>query len=342
MRRLATVVAALLLAAGPLAAPGAAAGGFAVTYLDPLPGTLKAGTSYTAGYWVLQHGNHPYQGDLGPTGLRLTDARGEVTLFAGTPLPEPGHYAAALTVPAAGTYRVEGIQGIFDPYAVGTLTVPGGLALNPLQPGLARAVKEPQSHWGAIRPPGFPPGRPTPDPEHPAPGTPDRGDAERGHAEPGAAEEGRAEPGRAEEGRAEPGAAVASPLAAGPSPGTRPSGTPYPAEAATGDGAALREGAATDDGAAPALPGGADPEGGAATQGGADPEGGADPNGGAVTQGGAATQGGADLGGVPVFGLVVAAVGGAVLALVAVRGPWGRREPEPPVDDEADTITIGG
>ncbi|MEU4574753.1 hypothetical protein [Nonomuraea sp. NPDC023979] len=309
MRRLATVVAALLLAAGPLATPGAAAGGFAVTYLDPLPGNLQAGTSYTAGYWVLQHGNHPYQGDLGPTGLRLTDARGEATLFAGTPLPEPGHYAAALTVPAAGTYRVEGIQGIFAPYAVGTLTVPGGLALNPLQPGLARALKEPQNHWGAIRPPGFPPGRPTPDPEHPAPGTPDRGDAELGAAE---------------EGRAEPGAAVASPLAAGPSPGTRPSGTPYPAEAATGDGAAPREGAATDRGAAPALPGGADP------------------NGGAVTQGGAATRGGAGSGGVPVYGLVVAAVGGAVLALVAVRGPWGRREPEPPVDDETDTITIGG
>ncbi|MFB4287801.1 hypothetical protein ACBI99_09210 [Nonomuraea sp. ATR24] len=283
MRRLATVVAALLLAAGPLATPGTAAGGFAVTYLDPLPGNLQAGTSYTAGYWVLQHGNHPYQGDLGPTGLRLTDARGEATLFAGTPLPEPGHYAAALTVPAAGTYRVEGIQGIFAPYAVGTLTVPGGLALNPLQPGLARALKEPQNHWGAIRPPGFPPGRPTPDPEHPAPVTPDRGDAELGAAE---------------EGRAEPGAAVASPLAAGPSPGTRPSGTPDPDEAATGDGA--------------------------------------------VTQGGAATRGGAGSGGVPVYGLVVAAVGGAVLALVAVRGPWGRREPEPPVDDEADTITIGG
>uniref|UniRef100_UPI00066AE40B hypothetical protein n=1 Tax=Nonomuraea sp. SBT364 TaxID=1580530 RepID=UPI00066AE40B len=185
MRRLLIILAAVLLAAGgPLAAPGAAAGGFAVTYLDPLPGKLVPGTSYTVGFWVLQHGNHPFQGDLGATGLRLTDAGGQATLFPGTALPEAGHYATALNVPK-GTYRVDGIQGLFEPFAVGTLTVPGGIELNPLQPGLVRALDEPQTYWGAIRPPGFPEG------DGPSkPGTTRPGGAEAGSGEPGGADAG--------------------------------------------------------------------------------------------------------------------------------------------------------
>jgi hypothetical protein len=59
-----------------LPAASARAGGWAVTALDPLPQRLQAGRTYTVGYWVLQHGSHPYEGDLGKTGLKLVDDGG--------------------------------------------------------------------------------------------------------------------------------------------------------------------------------------------------------------------------------------------------------------------------
>ncbi|WP_327105491.1 hypothetical protein [Nonomuraea glycinis] len=141
--------------------PASAAGGWAVTYLDPVPGALAPGTSYTIGFWVLQHGVHPFEGDLGTTGLTLTDAKGRPTTFAGTPLPEAGHYATAVSLPK-GTYTIEGVQGIFAPYEVGTLTVPGGIEIRPVPPELRDAGATEQDHWGAIRPPGFPAGKGTP------------------------------------------------------------------------------------------------------------------------------------------------------------------------------------
>src|SRR4051794_22523985 len=54
------------------------AGNWATTELDPLP-EIKADTAYTIGYWVLQHGTHPFDGpakNLGTTGLRLIGADG--------------------------------------------------------------------------------------------------------------------------------------------------------------------------------------------------------------------------------------------------------------------------
>jgi hypothetical protein len=97
-----------------------------VTALDPLPEPIRAGRTYTVGYWVLQHGSHPYDGDLGETGLKLVDEQGRVVTFQGVALREPAHYAAALAIPHAGSWRLYGQQGIFADYQVGTLTVPGG------------------------------------------------------------------------------------------------------------------------------------------------------------------------------------------------------------------------
>ncbi|MGW7478235.1 hypothetical protein ACWGH8_06595 [Nonomuraea muscovyensis] len=163
MKRITIVLLALALQVGAVGAlPVSAAGNWAVTYLDPAPERFAPDTPYTLGYWVLQHGTHPYEGDdLGRTGLRLTGGDGRVLEFDGTALPEAGHYATAVAVPA-GVWRVQGVQGLFEPYEVGTLRVPGGLTVHPLQRGLAEAIRSGEHrYWGAVRPPGFPAGSPS-------------------------------------------------------------------------------------------------------------------------------------------------------------------------------------
>jgi hypothetical protein len=151
MRRVGSLLAVgAILATVVLAAAPARAGGWAVTVLDPLPQRLQAGRGYTVGFWVLQHGSHPYEGDLGQTGLKLVDDRGRVATFQGVALPEPGHYAVAIAVAHPGRWQLYGQQGIFADYRVGTLTVPGGLAV--LRPPAPMAMHD-DSHWGPIRPP---------------------------------------------------------------------------------------------------------------------------------------------------------------------------------------------
>ncbi|MGV9374874.1 hypothetical protein ACWDRB_03620 [Nonomuraea sp. NPDC003707] len=158
MKRILAVLAAAV--AGTVALvlgglPAAAAGGWAVTYLDPAPSRFEGGTSYALGFWVLQHGSHPFAGDLGAVGLRFTGADGKSLRFGGTALPEAGHYATSVVVPE-GVWKVEGVQGLFQPYVVGTLTVPGGLKVDPVPAEMVAPMSAEKSFWGAVRPPGFP------------------------------------------------------------------------------------------------------------------------------------------------------------------------------------------
>jgi hypothetical protein len=141
-----------VLAALFVATPGAMAGNWATTYLDPLPDTLRSGQPYTVGYWVLQHGSHPSYGELGPTALVLTPAQGDPVVFPGVALREPAHYAAAIAVPHDGIWRVSARQGIFADYEIGTLTMPGRLAVSP--PPAPMAAGEP-APWGPVRPPAI-------------------------------------------------------------------------------------------------------------------------------------------------------------------------------------------
>ncbi|GIG88613.1 hypothetical protein [Plantactinospora endophytica] len=157
-RRILAAVAAILvgLAGAPLltSAP-ARAGNFAVTLLDPLPERLEPGRGYTVGLWVLQHGFHPYEGDLGRVALRLVGADGESVSFPASALPEPAHYAAAVAVPRSGVWTVVAVQGRFADYRIGTLTAPGKLTVLGVPSPLQSA--ETEKHWpGAIRPPTVP------------------------------------------------------------------------------------------------------------------------------------------------------------------------------------------
>ncbi|MFI6797298.1 hypothetical protein [Streptosporangium canum] len=164
MKRILLIL-AILAPVLALAAP-ARAGGWAVTYMDPAPADMRPHTTYTLGFWLLQHGTHPYEGtDLGEVGLKFTD--GKKTLgFSGVELREPAHYAAAISLPP-GTWKVEGVQGWFAPYTIGTLSVPGSLKVDPIPEDLRQAIdgQTPRKdHWGEIRPPGFPAGTASPSP----------------------------------------------------------------------------------------------------------------------------------------------------------------------------------
>ncbi|MET9228109.1 hypothetical protein [Lentzea sp. NPDC003310] len=140
---------ALLCAFLLVSAPAAHAGGWAVTYVDPVP-SIQPSVTHTVGYWVLQHGTHPYAGDLGKTGLRFRNGA-DVRDFTGVALREPAHYAVAFALPA-GTYEVFGVQGMFQEHPLGTLTVPGTLLLKPVDPQLAQGQVDP-SPWQEIAPP---------------------------------------------------------------------------------------------------------------------------------------------------------------------------------------------
>jgi len=150
MKRLLALLGALA-AVLVLPAP-AAAGGWAVTYLDPLPEHMQAGQAYTAGYWVLQHGSHPSMIPLTETGLRLTSASGEVKYFRGMPLREVSHFAVAILVPHEGAWSVKAVQEPFGPYDVGELTVPGGLKLASIPTPMA-SDGHAEHAWGEIHPP---------------------------------------------------------------------------------------------------------------------------------------------------------------------------------------------
>lgn len=145
MRILAFLCAFLLISA-----PAAHAGGWAVTYVDPVP-SVQPSVTHTVGYWVLQHGTHPFSGDLGRTGLHFksgTDSR----IFAGVALGEPAHYAVTFSLPA-GTYEVFGVQGVFPEHPLGTLTVPGTLLVKPVDPQMVQGTVDGPSPWQEIAPP---------------------------------------------------------------------------------------------------------------------------------------------------------------------------------------------
>jgi hypothetical protein len=143
---LAAMAVSLLTSAAP-----AQAGGWATTVLDPLPDRIESGRAYTVGFWVLQHGSHPYEGDLGLVALRLVGSDGKAVTYRGVALPEPAHFAAAIAIPADGVWRLVGVQGVFADYEIGTLRVPGGLTANPTPTPVA--VDDHAHGWGPIRPP---------------------------------------------------------------------------------------------------------------------------------------------------------------------------------------------
>jgi len=159
------VVALAVLATGLLAATPAAAGNWEETLLDPPPARIEAGVTYTFGYWILQHGSYPFMGgDLGPTGLRGTDEKGELVDFPGVRTATAGHYSAEVVFPHDGKWMISSQhEVIMTDTDVATVTVPGGVAIAP-----SMMTERAPYKWGTIRP-SFPPSAPDADMDAPAP-----------------------------------------------------------------------------------------------------------------------------------------------------------------------------
>jgi hypothetical protein len=158
LRRALAVLTAALLAApvGAIAAPGPArAGGWAAMVLEPMPGQLRPHQTYTVGVWVLQHGFHPYEGELDEVALRLVDGKGKETKFAAVKLPDPAHYAVSIVLPHDGPFTVTGIQGWFPVYEVGTISARTGLRQLPTV--VAPTPEQLAEYWpGLLKPPVLP------------------------------------------------------------------------------------------------------------------------------------------------------------------------------------------
>ncbi len=92
------------------------------------------------------------------TGLRLTQGS-KVLDFPGKPLAEPAHFTATIQVPE-GKWKLEGMQGIFLPYNLGLLTVPGGLKVAP-PPFPSQTGGTATDYWGPGEAAGLPPGTPS-------------------------------------------------------------------------------------------------------------------------------------------------------------------------------------
>jgi hypothetical protein len=119
MRQVATAVATIALTLA-LAGP-AIAGGWAVTTFDGLPGEFVAGTSYTLGYTIRQHGVTPI--NVEHTQIVAVGKSGKTLSFAGARDGAVGHYVATLNFPADGTYAWQVTQTPFGPQELGTLVV---------------------------------------------------------------------------------------------------------------------------------------------------------------------------------------------------------------------------
>ena len=105
----------------PLATPHAVdAGGWAVTTLDTMAAPAPGGP-VDVGFTIRQHGVTPVAVD--GVQITVTDAAGATETFPASPEGATGHYVAAVTFPAAGSYRWSVVQGWFGPQDLGTIDV---------------------------------------------------------------------------------------------------------------------------------------------------------------------------------------------------------------------------
>jgi hypothetical protein len=116
------VAAVLAVVTFAVAAP-AAAGGWAVTTLDPLATAPVAGEPFEVGFTIRQHGRTPVS--LPDAAIIVTGPDGRTTRFPATPQGPEGHHVATVEIAAPGpvTWAVE--QGLFGQQDLGTLDVGG-------------------------------------------------------------------------------------------------------------------------------------------------------------------------------------------------------------------------
>ena len=103
IRRLAAAVSTAMVGAC-LAAPVAAAGGWATVGLSSVPDGTRAGEAWIVDLTILQHGLTPLEG-IHPS-LTIMSAGGEATrTFRAVATEKPGVYRARVVFPSAGNWR---------------------------------------------------------------------------------------------------------------------------------------------------------------------------------------------------------------------------------------------
>lgn len=119
-RRIATLIAIALLSLTQVGT--SVAGGWAITVFDDTPTEFEANTTYEIQYTILQHGKTP--ANVESTSITFVPAdSGEALTFPGEPTGTPGTYLAEVTLPEAGSWSWEVLQGWFGVQDLGTITV---------------------------------------------------------------------------------------------------------------------------------------------------------------------------------------------------------------------------
>ena len=138
MKRAALALALVAVAASAALASPAAAGGWAVTTLDPIP-ALEAGKPVAVGFTIRQHGVTPVE----LTGVEIvvhSDGGGPGLVFPARPDGPLGHYVAEVTLPAEAK-RWEVVQGWFGPQDLGPLVIAAGSPARGADPGWPAPVR---------------------------------------------------------------------------------------------------------------------------------------------------------------------------------------------------------
>ena len=119
-RRIASLV--IIIAALVAAGPGGpvAAGGWAITVLDPLPAVV-AGAPLEVSFTILQHGQTPV--DVDDVVLIVTGPDGDRRQFPARPAGEVGRYLATVELADPGEHAWRVVQGWFGEQDLGRLDV---------------------------------------------------------------------------------------------------------------------------------------------------------------------------------------------------------------------------
>jgi len=115
--------------------PAAAAGGWAISTLDQLPGEVHAGETVSLGFMVRQHGKTPIN-QVEPYIQAYNPETGESMRADAVQEGEVGHFVVEIVFPAAGTWEWSIVPAPFE----GTQLEP----LNVLPATLAQPAASPQ------------------------------------------------------------------------------------------------------------------------------------------------------------------------------------------------------
>ena len=117
----AVVVPWFVLMVAVLTGGTAAAGGWAVSSLDPIPTSPVVGRAVAIGFTIRQHGVTPVA--IEDVAITIAGVEGARTTFPARADGPVGHYIADVRFPNPGKWTWEVEQGLFGPQKLGSITI---------------------------------------------------------------------------------------------------------------------------------------------------------------------------------------------------------------------------